>query len=52
MDGTRHGSVPLPLGVLNDDGTVEIRGCEDCGTKVETEPLFTAPLGDATRFFD
>lgn len=38
----------LSPGLLNEDETIEYRKCEE-GHTVESEPLFWAPLGEATE---
>lgn len=46
------GYTDFPPGQLNADKTVETRTCEECGWQIETVPLFTAPPGEATHFFE
>lgn len=46
----RCGYVDLGPGRLNDDETVEIRTCQDCGSEIETEPYFTCPPSEATAW--
>ncbi|MCP2314016.1 hypothetical protein [Kitasatospora paracochleata] len=51
-DCPRCGYTDLPPGTLKEDETIEIRVCEECGSKIETVPYFTAPPGEATVDFN
>lgn len=44
----------FPAGVLSEDHTVETRSCpeDDCDGRIETEPLFAVPPGEATHWFE
>lgn len=42
--------VDLAPGALSDDGTVEIRTCDDCDSDIHTTPYFTCRSAEAETF--